>query len=179
MKLRLLALTATAVAAVALTAACTGPKVTDHTGQKPELDLREYFDGTLDGWGFITDRWGNVKARFTVVMRGRWDGDQGVLDEEFTYASGDTQKRSWQLERLPDGRYVGTAKDVIGKAEGLARGNVFAWKYTLAFPIDGKTWHIDFDDWLFRMDERAVLNKATLSKWGIKVGEMTASFVKR
>ena len=167
-------------AALALTlAGCAGPRIDDYAAEKPALDLKQYFNGTLDAYGIFTDRSGKVVKRFTVVMKGSWNGDEGVLDEDFVYSDGSLQKRIWRLKRLPDGRYTGTADDVVGEARGQARGNAFNWTYTLALPVDGRVWHVDFDDWMYLIDERVMLNTAVMSKWGVKLGEVTLSFVKR
>lgn len=167
-------------AALALTlAGCAGPRIDDYATEKPALDLKQYFNGTLDAYGIFTDRSGKVVKRFTVVMNGSWNGDEGVLDEDFFYSDGTRQKRIWRLKRLPDGRYTGTADDVVGQAQGQARGNAFNWTYTLALPVDGRVWHVDFDDWMYLMDDRVMLNTAVMSKWGVKLGEVTLSFVKR
>ncbi len=167
-------------AALALTlAGCAGPRIDDYAAEKPVLDLKQYFNGTLDAYGIFTDRSGKVVKRFTVVMKGSWNGDEGVLDEDFVYSDGSLQKRIWRLKRLPDGRYTGTADDVVGEAWGQARGNAFNWTYTLALPVDGRVWHVDFDDWMYLMDDRVMLNTAVMSKWGVKLGEVTLSFVKR
>lgn len=167
---------ATAVLALA---GCAGPRIDDFAGEKPVLDLREYFNGTLDAYGLFTDRSGNVVKRFTVVMRCTWTGDNGVLDEDFLYSDGTRQKRIWRLKKLPDGRYTGTADDVVGEAQGQARGNAFNWVYTLALPVDGTVWNVAFDDWMYLMSDRVMLNKAVMSKWGVRLGEVTLSFVKR
>jgi len=45
--------------------------------------------------------------------------------------------------------------------------------------VDGKTYEVQFDDWMFLMDQRVMLNKAVMSKWGFRLGEVTLSFVKR
>lgn len=168
----------TAGALVALTG-CAGPQIGDHAGQRPELDLRRYFNGRLDAYGVFTDRSGHVRRRFTVLMDCRWEGDEGVLDEAFTYADGGTERRVWRLRHLGDGRYVGTADDVVGEATGQVAGNAFRWAYTLRLPVDGKVWDVQFDDWMYLMDERVMLNKAVMSKFGLRLGEVTLTFVKR
>lgn len=164
---------------VATLAGCAGPQIAQYANEKPVLDLRRYFNGTLDAYGIFTDRSGQVVKRFTVVMRCTWDGDSGVLDEDFVYADGSTGKRIWRLQHLGNGRYSGRADDVVGEAQGETRGNAFRWGYTLALPVDGRVWHVQFDDWMYLMDERVMLNKAVMSKWGIRLGEVTLSFVKR
>ena len=117
--------------------------------------------------------------RFTVLRQCTWTGDQGVLDESFTYSDGSTQKRVWRLTRHPDGRYTGVADDVIGTAQGQVRGNAFHWTYTLALPVDGKVYEVQFDDWMYLVDEQVMLNRAEMRKFGIRLGEVTLSFSKR
>lgn len=160
-------------------AGCAGPEVGQYAAERPVLDLRDYFNGTLDAWGLFTDRSGTVVKRFTVVMDCRWQGDQGVLDEAFTYSDGTTQRRIWRLTRLADGRYTGRADDVVGEAAGEQRGNAFRWGYTLALPVDGRVWEVQMDDWMYLMTPRVMLNRATMSKFGIRLGEVTLSFTKR
>ncbi|MGI9215766.1 MAG: DUF3833 domain-containing protein [Hydrogenophaga sp.] len=178
MKRRLLLTSGAAASALALTG-CAGPQVTDYSADKPVLDLREYFNGTLDAYGVFTDRSGKVVKRFTVVMRCSWTGEEGVLDEDFVYSDGTTQKRIWRLKHLGNGRYEGRADDVVGVAQGQTAGNAFRWGYTLALPVDGRVWEVQFDDWMYLMDQRVMLNKAAMSKFGIHLGEVTLSFVKR
>lgn len=177
MKRRLLL--ATAPAAALTLAGCASPTVSDYAAEKPLLDLRRYFNGTLDAWGVFTDRSGKVVRRFTVVMDCRWQGDDGVLDEDFTYSDGTKQRRIWRLKRLADGRYTGRADDVVGEATGQERGNAFNWKYTMALPVDGRIVNVQFDDWMYLMDDKVMLNKAVMSKFGIQLGEVTLSFTKR
>ena len=162
---------------------CAGPQLSHHAKDLPRLDLRQYFNGTLDAYGIFTDRSGKVVKRFTVLMKCSWSGppgqETGVLDEEFTYSDGTRERRVWTLQRTGDGRYVGTAADVVGQALGQESGNAFRFGYTLKLPVDGRTYEVQFDDWMYLMDERVMLNKAQMSKFGIRLGEVTLSFVKR
>ena len=178
MKRRLLLSAATAASALAL-GGCSTQRIDQYRSEKPVLDLQQYFNGVLDAYGVFTDRSGTVVKRFTVVMRCSWQGDEGVLDEDFTYSDGTTQKRIWRLKKLPDGRYTGTADDVVGTAQGQARGNAFYWTYTLSLPVDGSVYDVKFDDWMYLMTDTVMLNKATMSKFGVRLGEVTLSFSKR
>lgn len=160
-------------------AGCASQRIDQYTSEKPVLDLQQYFNGVLDAYGVFTDRSGTVVKRFTVVMRCSWQGDDSVLDEDFTYSDGTTQKRIWRLKKLPDGRYTGTAGDVVGTAQGQARGNAFYWTYTLRLPVDDAVYDVTFDDWMYLMTDTVMLNKATMSKFGVRLGEVTLSFTKR
>jgi hypothetical protein len=178
MKRRLLLTAATATAALGLMG-CASQNIQSYAAEKPVLDLQQYFNGTLDAYGVFTDRGGSVVKRFTVVMVCSWNGDQGVLDEAFTYSDGTTQRRIWRLTKLADGRYTGRADDVVGEAQGQTRGNAFYWTYTLSLPVDGKVYEVNFDDWMYLMTDKVMLNKATMSKFGVRLGEVTLSFTKR
>jgi len=83
------------------------------------------------------------------------------------------------LKALPGGRYEGRADDVIGNAQGQAVGNALNWRYTLALPVDGSVYEVQFDDWMYLMNDRVMLNKAQMRKFGIYLGEVTLSFSKR
>lgn len=186
MKRRLL-LAGTAALGAASLSGCASPRIGDYVGQTPSLDLRRYFNGTIDAYGVFTDRAGKVVKRFTVVMQCSWQGDagreEGVLDEDFVYSDGTTQKRIWRLKREPgtggQGRYSGRADDVVGEAVGEEQGNAFYWAYTLSLPVDGRIIEVRFDDWMYLMNDRVMLNRATMSKWGVTLGEVTLSFSKR
>jgi hypothetical protein len=176
-KLLLTGLSATA-GAIGL-AGCAGPAVQDYADQKPTLDLKTYFNGTVDAWGMFTDRNGKVVKRFTVEMKCQWTNDQGILDEDFLYPDGKTEKRIWKLTDKGNGAFTGTAGDVVGIAQGQAKGNAFNWSYTLALPVDGSILNVQMDDWMYLMNDRVMLNKARMTKLGIHLGDVTLSFMKR
>ena len=162
-----------------LSACGSAPKASDYAQQQPRLDLRQYFNGPVDAHGIFTDRSGKVVKRFVVDMQASWKGNEGTLDERFTYSDGTKQTRIWHLTDHGNGRYTGRADDVVGEAAGEAAGNALRWRYVLALPVDGKVYNVDFDDWMFLMDDKVMLNRSLMSKWGFRLGEVTLSFVKR
>ena len=166
-------------AALLMLVACAGPSPADYAAEKPLLDLKTYFDGELVAHGIFTDRSGKVVRRFVVDMTGTWNGNQGTLDERFTYSDGKTERRVWRLTDEGGGRWSGRADDVVGVAEGRSAGNALNWRYTLKLPVDGSVYEVQFDDWMYLMDERVMLNKAVMSKFGITLGEVTLSFYRK
>jgi len=162
---------------------CAGPKVSQYTNEKPILDLSEYFSGTIDAYGIFTDRSGAVVKRFTVLIQANWqvrDGKKvGTLDESFEYSDGTKQKRIWRLTETAPGKYIGKADDVVGEANGESAGNALNWAYTLALPVDGTVYHVQFDDWMYLITPKVMINKAQMSKFGVNLGEVTLSFYKR
>lgn len=160
-------------------AGCGTVSVEDYRDERPALDLRRYFDGTIDAWGMFQDRSGKVVKRFYVRIDAKWTGDTGTLDEHFEYSDGSRSRRVWTITRLDEHRYRGTAADVIGEARGEVYGNALRWQYVLNLEVDGRTWAVDFDDWMYLMDDRVMLNRSVMSKFGVHLGEVTLSFRKR
>jgi hypothetical protein len=159
-------------------AGCAGPKVEEYRNEKPVLDMATYFNGKLDAWGLVRNRSGKVVKRFRVDMTGTWQGGNGTLEEDFTYADGSKSRRVWNISRIDANHYRGTAADVVGEAVGEARGNALQWRYVLAVPVDGKTYNVNFDDWMYLIDDKLMLNKSDMSKYGVGLGEIIVSFRK-
>ena len=157
---------------------CSGPNVLIYKNENPTLNLKEFFNGEVKAWGIFTNRSGEVIKRFTVVMDCRWNGDEGILDEKFIYSDGTKQQRIWKLKDLGMGTYQGSASDVVGIAQGQSSGNALQWKYILSLPVDDKVWEVQFEDWMYQIDQNVMINKAQMTKWGIYLGEVTLSFTK-
>ncbi len=165
-----------------LSSCSTTPTINQYAAETPVLDLKDYLTGPLTAHGIFTDRSGAVVKRFIVKMNGTWTGNQGVLDEQFTYLEANptekTSQRIWYLTQLDGGKFTGKAADVVGQANGQQLGNAFNWQYTLNLPVDGKTYEVQFDDWMYLVDRKVMLNKAKMSKWGVYLGEVTLVFNK-
>jgi len=169
-----------ALVVVALLASCSSVEPQVYRTEQPALDLASYFDGTLEGHGMVLDRAGQVQRRFVVRIKGTWNGDIGTLDEDFAWSDGKQQGRVWTLRRAASdsSRWIGTAADVVGEAQGLVAGNALNWTYTLDLATDGGRYKIAFDDWMFLIDERVLLNRAVMTFYGVRVGEVLISFRK-
>lgn len=158
---------------------CSTAQIKDYEKEQPVLKMEQYFNGTLDAYGIFQDRSGLVVKRFHVVIKATWKDGVGTLDEDFKYSDGTTSRRVWTLKKKSENKYIGTASDVVGEAIGETAGNAFRWRYTLDLPVGDKSYHVQFDDWMFLMDDKVMLNKSAMSKFGIHLGEVTLSFYKR
>lgn len=163
----------------ALLAGCAGPDVQQYRGAQPALDLASYFDGHTEAWGMFQKRSGEVARRFHVDITGTPGPGTLTLDEQFRYDDGKTERRVWKLVRDGDGRWRGTAADVAGEASGEVAGNALRWQYTLLLPVDGTTYAMQFDDWMFLIDGCTMINRASMRKFGIELGQVTLMFRKR
>ena len=153
-------------------------KPEDFKDQRPRLVIEEYLKGEVKAWGILQNRSGKVTRQFSAVLNGKWDGKQLILDEVFNWNDGEIQNRQWKINKINDHNYEGTAGDVVGKAKGYSYGPAFKFEYVLLVPVKGKEIKITFDDWIFKQDDRVAINRATMTKFGFKVAELTVIFVK-
>ena len=101
-----------------------------------------------------------------------------ILNEKFNWSDGEVQKRQWKINKIDEHNYEGTAGDVVGTAKGFSYGPAFKFEYVLLVPVKGKEIKITFDDWIFKQDDKVAINRATMTKFGIKVAELTVFFSK-
>jgi hypothetical protein len=87
-------------------------------------------------------------------------------------------RRVWRLTQHSDGRVTGEADDVVGAATGAVSGNAMQWRYTLRLPVDGSVYEVSMDDWMYLLNERIMINRTAMSKWGVHLGDVTLTFIK-
>jgi len=153
-------------------------KPVDYKNTEPIIKIEEYFEGEVKAWGILQNRKGKVTRQFKADMEGKFENNILTLEEYFYWKDGEKQKRIWKIEKIDENNYLGTASDVIGQAKGMSYGSVFKFEYDLMVPFKGRNIKISFDDWIFKQDDKIAINRATLTKFGFKVGELTVIFQK-
>lgn len=173
-----------AIAAVAFLTACTAkPSFDDATLSQEKLNLEEFFDGELVAYGQFQDILGTVRRAFEVQIKGDWNGERLLLQEDFIYEDGSTEQRIWTLRKTGPDSWVGTAPGVIGEAVGEEQDNRFNWRYEIDLPIpaaDGsvETLRVTFDDWMWLLSEDRLYNRAYIKRFGFDIGDVSISFEK-
>ena len=152
---------------------CSDMKPENYINTKPEIKIEEYFLGNVKAWGIFQGRSGVIKRQFTAQMNGFFDGKNFILNEDFNWNDGEKQKRKWTIKKVDDHNYEGTASDVVGIAKGASYGSAFKFEYNLLIPFKDKKIKVRFDDWIFKQDEKVAINRAIVTKFGFKVGELT------
>ena len=145
---------------------------------QPSLVLEDYFLGHTRAYGMFVDRFGTIRRQFSVDIQGVIDDERLILEEDFTFDDGEQSKRVWRITPLGRGRYQGTADDVIGVTRGEVRGNCLKWSYDLNLPVGARTWRVHLDDVMLLQRDQVLLNRATISKFGVTIGEVIIVFQK-
>jgi len=157
---------------------CRDMSPEEYKNTEPKIKIEEYFLGNVKAWGIFQGRSGIVKRKFTAKMHGFFNGENFILNEDFNWSDGEKQKRQWTIKKVGEHNYEGTASDVIGIAKGVSYGSAFKFEYNLLIPYKDKKIKVKFDDWIFKQDDKVAINRAIVTKFGFKVGELTVFFMK-
>jgi hypothetical protein len=167
---------------------CSSPTINDYSNTAPDFDVLNFFSGELEAEGVVIDRSGLVTRRFSVKMLGTVQNDSTIengsteekltLEEWFVFDDGEKTQRTWVINKNSNGSYSGSAEDIIGTARGESKGMALRWDYEMDLSVDGSTYRVLFDDWLYRIDEHNVINRSVIKKWGFTVGEVILSIRK-
>lgn len=161
----------TMLAAVLASACATRPRVPADTAAAPFIIERDLIGSTVAHGEFraIT----GVRRAFTAHLNGAWDGRTLTLVEDFEFADGERDRKTWRLERVGPGRYVGTREDVVGQAVGFQDGPVFRLEYDVRLPSqNGRGRKVRFRDVMAAAPNGDVVNNATVGWLGLRVGSV-------
>lgn len=156
-----------------------GPEVGIYKDNNMKMNFRKFFDGKLKTYGMIQDWRGKVTSTFTVDINVTWKGQKGKMVEHFVFDDGRKLDRIWYVTANKDGTYTATADDVVGEAIGVENGIAINFVYKLVVPRgEGSTITMKADDKMFMITKDSILNKTSLSKFGITFARLTM-FIKR
>lgn len=145
-----------------------------------ETTLDEAFRGIALGHGRFKSGLIGLDRGFTVTTRGHQNGDFFVLDQQFRFDNGETDRRVWRFRRTGPNAWVGTRKDVIGEAKVQVAEDVITMKYDVLVPRkDGSKLTLHFEDRISRVGRKTLVNKAVIYTLGIPVGSVETELVRR
>ncbi|MBM3511819.1 MAG: DUF3833 domain-containing protein [Alphaproteobacteria bacterium] len=148
----------------------------DFAATTPRFRPEQYFAGRGQATGFLQYRSGHPRRSFLLDIAGRYDGRTIVLDEVFRFGDGGVLERAWRFTRHDEHRYEATGDNVVGTARGACYGCALFLSYDIALEVRGKRRVVHFDDRLYLQPNGTVINVAVITKFGIKVGGLTAFF---
>lgn len=151
---------------------CGAVTVDDYTDNQPTLVPETFFNGQLTAHGVIKDRSGKVIRYFNADIKAYWKDGIGTLEEDFLFDDGEPDRRVWTLTPAGDGRYIGTAGDVVGEGRITVAGNSMFLDYVLQIPWNDGTLDLRIDDRMYLVNPTTLINESIMSKFGVRVGEI-------
>ena len=169
-----------AFAALALPlAGCATAPALDTNSTTRTLVLERFFEGRTYAQGSFVNALTGAERKVKVVLIGHWNGRVLKLFEDFTYADGERAQKTWYLTKTGPTTYTGTREDVIGTAEGRQDGPLVRLAYDANLMSGGSQIAVRFDDVLELQPDGSVLNKAVISKLGMRIGDVTLRIARR
>lgn len=156
-----------------LISSCSSNNIQQYANNEPKLNLKNFLQGKITGYGIVEDYKSSVTRRFDFFGVANWEGDYGRFDEKIVYSDGKVESRIWSIHKINETFYEGTTPDVIGKAEITVAGNTMNWKYAMNIKVNNSTYKINFDDWMYLMPNGQLINRNYFKKFGFNVGELT------
>jgi Protein of unknown function (DUF3833) len=151
-------------------------EATAPTADTRRFELTRFLEGRTFAWGVFEDRFRRLRRRFTVNMHGQWQDGVFLLDEQFVYDTGETEHRIWRIVPGSEHRFSATCGDCVGTARGTCSTDSVEMSYRFRLKLADRILIVDFDDRVYRMTDATAVNRATMSKWGVKLGELSLFF---
>lgn len=142
------------------------------------FDLLSWLEGRTHAFGVFEDRKGRPRRRFSVELTGTAEANSLRLHERFVFDDGERQERTWVLARGADGSFTGRAEDSVSDAHGRFAEGVAYLSSELRIKVGSRTIAMRFDDAFYEAGPGLVLNRSTMSKWGIRLGQILIQFRK-
>lgn len=163
---------AAAFALIALGGCATPPSLDGSTAQRAFVP-EQFFQGRTVAEGEFVNTLDGSRRGLRATIDGSWNGRDLKLVENFVYSDGERDRKTWILTKTGPATYTGVREDVIGTANGRLDGDTFRLTYTATVKTKSSSVNVTFDDVLGYEADGSVLNRATVSKLGVKVGEVT------
>ncbi|WP_131834723.1 DUF3833 family protein [Ancylobacter aquaticus] len=145
------------------------------SAQARDLVLEQFFAGRTVAEGSFSAING-VKRTFTVDLDGRWNGHVLTLVEDFRFADGEKDRKTWRFEKLGPGRYRGTREDVRGDTLVSVKGDTATFSYVVDLDAGADENLVRFHDKMVLRDDSTVLNTAWVTKYGFPVALTRVAF---
>lgn len=163
---------------LALLCGCSAPmRVQSFAAPGPQFDPVRFFTGHTRSWGVLENRSGAPTGRVETDCHGEAEGPDGLhMVQLLKMADGTVRTRDWRMRRTGPHSYQATANDMVGTATGEAAGRVFHWRWVLATDPGNPLKNVALEQWMYLMEDGAMVNRTVISKLGITLAEVTEQF---
>lgn len=136
------------------------PSELDSIDKGVKFDIKKFFNGDVEGFAVIQDPNGKIIDTETFKINGKWDDNKGVIQQNFVYASGDKDSRTWLITIDENGStFSAIGHDIAAPAQGKQVGNAMQMVYALM--LTGKTdkqkVKVNFEDKIYLVDEKSAI----------------------
>ncbi len=149
-------------------------------GSGPLFDPVAFYTGHVTSWGVEETRAGAPAAIVTTDCLGTATGPGSIrMVQVLHIGHARPQTRIWQLRRLSPTSYVATANDMAGEADATVSGRTLHWHFVLRASPGDPLANVTLTQWMYRMDDGAVVIRTIVTKLGFRLAEVTEQFEKQ
>jgi hypothetical protein len=138
---------------------------------RPAFDLFRFLAGRTVAHGVFEDRFGKLRRSFTVEIEGKANDGVLTLEEDFIFSDGTTDHRLWRLEKTAEDRFTAICGDTLAPADGRIGPEQCEMSYKIMLDIGSRQLAVRFDDVFYPLDDTTMINRATVTKLGFRLGQ--------
>ena len=145
---------------------------------KEPFTFEDYFRGHTIAYGRFQSITG-VDRRFSVDLRGTWNGRRLKLVEKFKYDDGERDTKIWYFTKTGPGRYDARRADVPAVPKVRIHGNVARYVYPVYLDAKNRKNRVFFRDKLVKLKDGTIHNTATVFNFLLPVAKVQVNFAKQ
>lgn len=144
----------------------------------PKADIRKFFKGNVEAFAVTRDENDKIISAYKAKMHGKWEGNKGVLKQDFVYNDGKRDSRTWLITFENSGAFSAVGHDVLSPAKGRHRGNVIEMLYSLSLKKGSAKQEVKFEDNFYLVDRNSMIGISVMKVNSKIIGESTISYKK-
>jgi hypothetical protein len=130
----------------------------------PKIDIKKFFSGDIEGFAIIQNSAGKIIGTTQVKISGKWDENKGEIRQNFIYDGKIKDSRIWLVTVNGDGTFEAIGHDFLAPAKGKQVGNAAQIFYTLNLMYQGSKKPVRFEDKMYLIDEKSMIEISTFNK---------------
>ncbi|MES2961888.1 MAG: DUF3833 family protein [Pseudomonadota bacterium] len=136
----------------------------DSLESAPKIDIKKFFNGDVEGFAITQDSTGKIIGTVQVKIYGKWDENKGEIKQNFIYDGTIKDSRIWLITINADGTFDAIGHDIAAPAQGKQIGNAAQMLYTLNLMDQGVKQPVRFEDKMYLVDEKSMIEISSYNK---------------
>lgn len=154
------------------------PAPIDYLEKSTKIDIRNFFNGDLEGFAIVQDAQGKIDSSYTTKISGKWEDGRGNIQYNYSFNNGKKDSRTWLITINDSSSYSAIGHDFLETGHGRNQGNASVVNYSLNAIVKDKKQRVDFEDQLYLVDEKSAIIISTMRQSGSIVGKAIISLKK-
>jgi len=139
-------------------------KPLDYVDNAAQLDIKNFFNGDIEGFGIVQNSDGKIVGTVVVKIVGKWDDNKGTIQQNFTYHDGRKDNRTLLITTNSDATFDAVGHDVVKAAQGKQIGNAAQSNYSLMIGQKSSKAEVAFEDRMYLVDDKSLVMISSFSQ---------------